>query len=86
MQIAQTRHIWIKGHKDQPPFYERTDGWQIKRAPNGTWVLSKPGSNIFAVFTSTTTQSEKVHLAANNLILAYDEMKKKLNERGLDRE
>lgn len=84
--MRQERHHWIKGHKDQPPFYERTDGWQIKRAPNGTWTLGRPGSNIFAVFVSTTTQPEKVHFAANNLILAYDEAKKNLNKRGLDHE
>lgn len=72
MQMAQERHYWIKGHREQPPFYERTDGWQIRLAPNGNWTLSRPGINVFAVLISTSTQPEAIHVAANNLILAYE--------------
>ena len=84
MQMAQERHYWIKGRKDIPPFYERTDGWQIKREANGSWTLSRPGSNIYAVFTSTTPQPEVVHVAADNMILAYTRLKREVNRRGLD--
>lgn len=66
------RHHWIEGHKAQPQFYERTDGWQIKCAPNGTWTLSRPGIHFFAVFKATVTQPEKVQIAANNLIIAFE--------------
>ena len=75
MQMAQERHYWIKGAFEKaggPPFYERTDGWQVTRAPNGNWRLDRPGIPFFAVFNSPSTQPEAVHVAADNVILAFE--------------